>query len=111
MLIEALATARLTRVVVKDAITEPSRQWARENSAWLSELVECNACVSVWAAAGVAIAPRWVTRALAVSQIVLVAQWAKSAADAQVDARLAIMRSASLRADPRRPAEFEDAFR
>lgn len=53
----ALATARLTRLVTTDTITEPLRVWVvgklGEDSK-LSYLMMCSWCMSLWVGAGVA---------------------------------------------------------
>jgi len=81
-LILALATARLTQLVVDDTITEPVRDaiGARPgDEAWsnvLDEVVNCHACTSVWAGAGILVAEqtgvgRFLVRVLALSQAAL----------------------------------------
>jgi Protein of unknown function (DUF1360) len=81
-LILSLATARLTQLVVDDAITDPIREQiaqANDNpSPWsvLDEIVNCHACTSVWAGAGILVAEqtgvgRFLVRVLALSQTAL----------------------------------------
>lgn len=97
----SLATARLTQLVVDDEITGPVRAAidsraiselpdtrtisgklvvppSAQNRAWsvLDEIVNCHACSSVWAGAGVLIAEqtgvgRFLVRVLALSQAAL----------------------------------------
>lgn len=45
-----LATARITRLVTEDSITEPIRDWAMRYPK-LHELLTCPRCTSVWAGA------------------------------------------------------------
>lgn len=71
MLIELLATARLTRLVTEDSITEPLRDRAMEIHPMLGELVHCRWCTSVWAAAAVSVLSKTVpglNRMLALSE-------------------------------------------
>ena len=82
LLTDALAVARLTRLVTRDEIGRPLR-WtvlsavdAGDLPAWAENLIDCPWCVAVWVALGVgvarAVAPRaWApaSRALAVSQL------------------------------------------
>lgn len=82
-LILALASARLTQLVVDDSITEPVRDKIHErpgDETWsnvLDEVVNCHACTSVWAGAGVLAAEhagpvgRFLVRVLALSQAAL----------------------------------------
>lgn len=82
-LILALASARLTQLVVDDTITEPVRAAvqgkAQESAAWaqVDEAVNCHACTSIWAGAGVLTAEhagpvgRFLVRVLALSQAAL----------------------------------------
>jgi hypothetical protein len=84
-LVMSLAAARLTQLVVDDTITEPVREaiekkadagppsmfWERVN-----EGVNCHACTSVWAGAGILVAEqtgvgRFLVRVLALSQAAL----------------------------------------
>jgi Protein of unknown function (DUF1360) len=88
-LILSLATARLTQLVVEDEITEPIRNAV--DTAWrntpddtlpdriwatLNEIINCGACTSVWAGAGILVAEqtgmgRFLVRVLALSQAAL----------------------------------------
>jgi hypothetical protein len=84
-LILALATARLTQLVVDDEITAPVREAIGEKAEEqtfqgpfdvLSEIVNCHACTSVWAGAGILVAEqtgvgRFLVRVLALSQAAL----------------------------------------
>lgn len=61
LVVDALATYRITRLVVEDTITQPLRDLV-ESGTWLDRLIECPWCVGVWVGMGVAaaraIAPR-----------------------------------------------------
>lgn len=88
-LILSLATARLTQLVVDDAITEPVRDDIEARAtlidddrltiqpwAVLHDIVNCHACTSVWAGAGILVAEqiplgRFLVRVLALSQAAL----------------------------------------
>jgi hypothetical protein len=85
-LVMALATARLTQLVVDDDITEPVRAKladavkADPAYTWkdvLDEIVNCHACTSVWAGAGILLAGRmgpvgrFLVQTLALSQATL----------------------------------------
>jgi hypothetical protein len=52
-LVLPLATARLTRLITEDTITEPLRVKAAERSTFLEELTGCAWCSGVWAAGAV----------------------------------------------------------
>lgn len=77
LLIAALATARITRLVTTDRITRAPRQWALRrlsSEGLLAYLIVCDWCASVYAGAGtVALAVwggtpgMWVLTALALS--------------------------------------------
>lgn len=72
----SLATARLTQLVVDDEITEPIREHAGAKFPVLDEIVNCHACTSVWAGAGILVAEqtgvgRFLVRVLALSQAAL----------------------------------------
>lgn len=58
MLVELLATARVTRLITEDSITEPLRDRAMEIHPKLGELVHCRMCTSIWAGAAVVAASR-----------------------------------------------------
>lgn len=75
VIVDVLATHRLTRLVVDDEVTEPVRQavLSRSDGFW-ADLIGCRWCVSVWVGFGVVaartLAPQvWnpVARALALS--------------------------------------------
>lgn len=66
--VDALAAYRLTRLAVKDDLTEPWRESLR--SPFLAALTSCMWCAGVWAAFGVRLLPRWVRRALATAAVV-----------------------------------------
>jgi hypothetical protein len=75
MAVDALATARLTRLVVDDEIFQPVRD--RVQGRWpeskLAYLMTCPVCVSIWAGVAVAGFGRsptlgWVKRTLALSE-------------------------------------------
>jgi Protein of unknown function (DUF1360) len=79
LIVMALATHRLTRLIVRDGIAEGAREWLRRRGyeqgalvdnfsgeqkasvtrsrhnlwSWLFELVSCSWCVSVWTGGGV----------------------------------------------------------
>lgn len=88
MILEALATRRLTQLVVEDEITRPARElvtnWADRHAVGtlpdrLGYLVDCPACSSVWCAAVILglrqfRAGRWVIGVLALSGAALVIQ-------------------------------------
>ena len=73
MIVRALATWRLTELVVDDEIARPLRDWVDQHAAGtpLHYLVHCRRCVSVWAALAVGLAPRRICRALAVSALTI----------------------------------------
>lgn len=48
ILIAALATYRLTRLVTADKITEPLRDWISRRSSTLGYLITCDWCLSIW---------------------------------------------------------------
>lgn len=57
-----LAAFRLTRLIVKDSITDAPRLWVEEHlPRKIDELVNCMWCASVWCAAGVVYAATWFT--------------------------------------------------
>lgn len=65
-----LATARITRLVTEDTLTEPIRDWAMQYPK-LHELLTCRRCTSVWAGAFVVATSRvapGLTRMLALSE-------------------------------------------
>ncbi len=75
--VDALAAARVTRLVTEDKITEPIRTYVQSLGVpRLEYLVSCQACVSVWAGALVVsgLVPRRVKQALAVSEAVVLAK-------------------------------------
>lgn len=54
MLTDCAACYRLTRLLQRDSITEPLREWLRPRlPGQLVELLECPWCLSVWVGAGV----------------------------------------------------------
>jgi len=55
VLVAALATYRVTRLVTADQITEPLRAFA-ERRKWTGYLAQCDWCVSIWVAPGPAVA-------------------------------------------------------
>jgi hypothetical protein len=55
LVLAALATYRLTRLVTADKITEPVRGWVVDRSAWAGYLVTCDWCLSIWVAPPVAL--------------------------------------------------------
>lgn len=68
LLTDVLATRRVVRLVVDDEITRPVREKAYRVHPKLAYLVDCRACVSVWAAGAVIVSPRIVRRGLALSE-------------------------------------------
>jgi hypothetical protein len=81
-LVMSLATARLTQLVVDDEIAAPVRNQIMRRTPekaldWVGELIECPACMSVWAGAGILAAEqipfgRVLVRVLALSQAALI---------------------------------------
>ena len=55
IIVAALATYRLTRLVTADKITEPIRTWVMDRSQWAGYLVSCDWCLSIWIAPPVAL--------------------------------------------------------
>lgn len=78
LLVDSMATWRLTRLVVEDKITEPIREQVAQAGPTLAYGIECPACVSVWAALAIStgLVPRKVRVALAMSAVVLAVKWA-----------------------------------
>ena len=74
MVIKVLAAARLTRLITADSITQPARDWIMPRNSYVSALVQCRSCTSVWVSLGVVLIghkfPR-IMRALAVSESVI----------------------------------------
>jgi hypothetical protein len=78
-LVNSLAAARLTRLVVEDEVFEPIRKLAFKadpQSKHVGFIVTCHACTSVWAGLLLMTAPSWVIprrvrEALAVSELTL----------------------------------------
>lgn len=62
LIVTVAAAARLTRLVVKDTITQPLRVWVavklREGSK-ITYLVHCGWCTGLWISAGVAAVAWW----------------------------------------------------
>lgn len=75
--VRAAATWRLTKLVTEDEITRPVREAidARWPGSQVSYLVNCPACVSVWAGLAVAVMPRALAGALASSAGTLAFKW------------------------------------
>lgn len=98
LLVDCLACYRLSRLVTRDTITAPARDWIEARSvivvgerytsimgapvcasptrvvdrqpyAFLRDLTDCPWCVSVWLGPLVLLLPRWVRRALALSAV------------------------------------------
>lgn len=62
LLTAALATARITRLVTTDRITQAPRQWALRrlsSEGLLAYLIVCDWCASVYAGAGVVAVTVW----------------------------------------------------
>jgi len=69
LVIDVLATRRITRLLVEDEITRPLREKIGRYHAKAGYLVTCPYCVSVWAGGVVAfLLPRKVRIALALSE-------------------------------------------
>ena len=54
VVVAALATYRVTRLVTADQITEPLRAFA-ERRKWTGYLAQCDWCLSIWVAPGPAL--------------------------------------------------------
>lgn len=67
LVIDILAVRRLTRLVVEDDITYSFRESPNLPPS-VEYLVHCPMCTSVWAAAAIRLAPRWVRYGLALSE-------------------------------------------
>lgn len=50
LIVAALATYRLTRLVTADQITQPLRGWVVDRSNWFGYLITCDWCLSIWVA-------------------------------------------------------------
>jgi hypothetical protein len=93
--IKALATWRLTELVVEDELTRPLREavtkrWPGSKAAYLAQ---CPRCVSMWIAAAVLILPEWLTRVLAFSAVTIAAdEWRDHAAQRALATRMAAAR-------------------
>lgn len=78
--LDALATKRIVRLVVDDAILDPVREkiWRKfpPESSKIGYVITCHSCSSVWAAAVVRsrVLPRWVRDTLALSEMALAIQ-------------------------------------
>lgn len=70
LILNILATKRVTRLVVEDEITRPVRVWVEEHNEPMGYLVRCPACISFWAALLVLVLPRFLRVALAASEAV-----------------------------------------
>jgi len=77
LVVDALATYRLARLIARDTILRPFRRWLAEKyEGVLVELVGCIWCLSVWLAVGVVAATyfvpwwwSWPASALALSAV------------------------------------------
>lgn len=68
LVVDALATFRVTRLVTSDSITAPLR--ARVPAETLAgELVRCPWCVGWWSAVLIPLLPRWLRRSLALAAV------------------------------------------
>jgi hypothetical protein len=89
--IKALATWRLTELVVEDELTRPLREavtkrWPGSRAAYVAT---CKRCVSVWAGATTLLLPRWMNTALAVSAATILANdWRDDQASAALARRM-----------------------
>lgn len=72
LLVDALCAYRLTRLLTTDSITAPLRYRLSELHPFLADLLSCDHCASVWAAAATAVLPRRVRHPLAVAGAVSV---------------------------------------
>lgn len=61
-LVDALAVARLTRLVTTDLITERPREALSARSDFLDDLLHCGWCTSMWCGLGVVAARRCVPK-------------------------------------------------
>lgn len=52
LVLYALAVYRLTRLVVADELTAPTREWIMERGPRWATFITCPWCVSIWLAAG-----------------------------------------------------------
>lgn len=50
IILTALATYRLTRLITADRILQAPRAWIVQRSRWLGYLVTCDWCLSIWIA-------------------------------------------------------------
>ena len=81
--VRVAAAWRITKLITEDEIARELREgvaarWPDSKAAYL---VECPACVSVWAGLAVMVLPRAVTGALAASAGTLAAKWAAEVAE------------------------------
>ena len=72
LLIDALCAFRLTRLATTDTITAPLRYRPAELHPLLDELLSCDHCAAVWAAAATVLLPRPARAVLAVAGAVSV---------------------------------------
>lgn len=89
--VRALATWRLTALVVEDEVTRPAREWVarRWPGSKAAYLATCPRCVSVWTAAVALLAPAWLCEVLALSSITIALNdWRDSRASAALTARM-----------------------
>lgn len=82
LLVAALATARITRLVTTDRITQAPRRWVLsklEDDGLMAYLVVCDWCASVYVGAGVAVllwaGPDWVVWPMAALAFSYVTGW------------------------------------
>lgn len=85
LLVAALATARLTRLVTRDQITHKARRWALarlDHDGMIAYLIVCDWCVSMYAALAVmawtAWGPSWSLWPLAILASSYVTGWLAS---------------------------------
>lgn len=94
--LDALACARLTRLITRDTITDRLRWPLIRRSAngelpeWVGEFVRCPWCVSIWVAFGIVAARRTIPRAwapvaagLAASEVASLTALARHAMEAE----------------------------
>jgi hypothetical protein len=58
VIVDGLAIYRVARLVARDRISEPVREWVEDRSELWGDGVSCVWCVGVWVAAGSVLFPR-----------------------------------------------------
>lgn len=84
--IRTAATWRLTRLVTEDEVTRPLREAVSKRwpGSRVEYLVNCPACVSVWAGAAATVMPKWLACSLALSAGTLGVKWVAEATEAGI---------------------------